>query len=195
MIKKLRIAKLKANLVLLLIVFSSVLISYNLQKNKIADVQSDKIVSARISSINSNYNNIIKNSYISRAPIKIYSDDDLTVFPGSGTKKDPYIIENYNITDSNSDGIYINGTTKYIIVRNCYLNGGGSINCGINIKFVSYGTVNITNNTIINYKHGIRFESSYGLFFTSNVITNSSYYGIYLESNSDNNTFVSNTVS
>jgi len=50
------------------------------------------------SNVKSNNNRIIKRSYISHNTILIDSDDDLAVFPGSGTKSDPYIIGNFNIT-------------------------------------------------------------------------------------------------
>jgi len=190
--KSLRVANLKSDLLVVFLIFSSILISYNIEKIQIVDRELNQIESSIITPSNSNYGNKIKNSYISHAPIDITSDSDLTVFPGSGTKDDPYIIENYNITSSSTHGIYISGTTKYILIRDCYLDGEGSNYHGIYIKSIASGTLTVTNNIMNNYRYGIYQEQSSINSFTSNTITNSSY-SIYLYSSSLNS-FTSNTI-
>ncbi|UJG44068.1 MAG: right-handed parallel beta-helix repeat-containing protein [Candidatus Heimdallarchaeum endolithica] len=194
MIKNSKNTNLKTNLVLVLLIVSSVLITYDVQKTKDIDIKFNKIALARILSINSNsnFNNIIKNSYISHSPIIIDSDEDLTVFPGSGTVDDPYIIENYNITSSNNDGIKITNTTKYILIRDCYLNGVSSEFYGIYIYSTKNGTIAVSNNSINSYQRGIFLDSSSDNNLTSNVITNSTY-GIRIVSSSGN-TLISNLI-
>ncbi|MCK4845714.1 MAG: right-handed parallel beta-helix repeat-containing protein, partial [Candidatus Heimdallarchaeota archaeon] len=63
---------------------------------------------------------INKLSFVTHEPLIIVQDSDFEVFPGSGTIEDPYIIEGYNFTNTGFYGIYIEGTTKSFIVRNCY---------------------------------------------------------------------------
>jgi len=66
---------------------------------------------------------------IPHPPIYINGNENFTVAngvtDGNGTKTDPYIIENWNISKPTSGtstgGIYIGDTTKYFIVRNCYI--------------------------------------------------------------------------
>ncbi len=80
-------------------------------------------------------------------PISITSDSDFGIFPGTGTAEDPYLIDGYNITTTSQSGIYIRGTTKYFIVRNCYID---SNYYGIVINRAADGTVTVINNTLTN---------------------------------------------
>ncbi|TDA33944.1 MAG: hypothetical protein DSO02_03230, partial [Hadesarchaea archaeon] len=56
------------------------------------------------------------------APIYIEGDGNFKpangVRSGSGTKTDPYIIENWEIDASNAHGIHIKNTTAYFVIRN-----------------------------------------------------------------------------
>ncbi|MHA1205511.1 MAG: hypothetical protein ACTSSL_11350 [Candidatus Heimdallarchaeaceae archaeon] len=54
-------------------------------------------------------------------PIIIASDSDFSIFPGTGTPEDLYIIEGFNITTISDYGINIRYTTKYFIIHNCYV--------------------------------------------------------------------------
>jgi hypothetical protein len=65
-------------------------------------------------------------------------------FDGTGDESTPYIIEDYNITIANGHAIRITGTTKYFIVRDCFLEGGGII-----ISSVSDGTALLENVLIV----------------------------------------------
>ncbi|MBY9000609.1 MAG: right-handed parallel beta-helix repeat-containing protein [Candidatus Heimdallarchaeota archaeon] len=119
-------------------------------------------------------------SYSSLTPhdsIEIASDSGLEVFPGVGTAEDPYVIEGYNITTSNSNGIYIYGTTKHFIVRSCYVD---AINYGILLWNVTDGTATIENNMCTNNDYGIYLDSSDGSTVTLNSCFQNKYYGIYL---------------
>ncbi|UJG44060.1 MAG: right-handed parallel beta-helix repeat-containing protein [Candidatus Heimdallarchaeum endolithica] len=180
-------------LLFILIICLNISISYSIHKKNEVNVHTNTKVFSSLQIINKIKNNNMKNSYIIHAPISITSDSDLTVFPGSGTKDDPYIIKNYIISSSSADGIKITSTTKYIIIRDCYLSGRISTFSGIYIDSVVSGTIIVTNNTISNYNRGIFLSSSFNNTFISNTITNSSSYGFFLSSSSWN-TFASNTI-
>ncbi len=89
--------------------------------------------------------------------ITIKSDIDFYLFPGDGSVENPYLIENYNITTSDSNGIYISSTSAYFIIRNCYIKS--EVN-GIYIYNVFEGTTWITNNTCNSNRIGILLEYS-----------------------------------
>ncbi len=100
----------------------------------------------------SDNNEIIKKNYLLHEPIHIERNGDFILegFPGSGSRDDPYRIENYNITSTTeSCGINISATSRYFVIQNCYID---SVDYGIWISWVSYGTVSLINNTISNHK-------------------------------------------
>jgi parallel beta-helix repeat protein len=60
------------------------------------------------------------------APIKIEGDKALSEFPGikgSGTKADPFILENLKFTVKDQDAISITKTNKHLIIRNMKFDG------------------------------------------------------------------------
>ncbi len=101
--------------------------------------------------------------------ISITSDSDFLVFPGSGTSEDPYLIDGYNITTTSDEGIYIRGTTKYFIIRNCYVDAN---DYGIYITDVADGTATVINNTCNNNKYGISLGSTVRSTVANNTFTN-----------------------
>ncbi len=109
------------------------------------------------------------NSLIAYAPIHIDEDSDFTAFPGSGTEEDPYIIENYNITsDVEVCGINISATTKFFIIRNCFID---ALDFGIWISWLSEGTAQVINNTCVNhYSTGIDLWDVPGAFISNNKL-------------------------
>ncbi len=100
---------------------------------------------------------------------------------GNGTAWNPYIIENYDIDASTADGIYIENTDAYFIIRNCTIHDG---NHGIYFNNVQH--TKIENCTIYNNHYGIYLNSSSNIIIqvTNHVYNNS--YGIYLNSSPDN---------
>ncbi|MCK4845504.1 MAG: right-handed parallel beta-helix repeat-containing protein, partial [Candidatus Heimdallarchaeota archaeon] len=120
--------------------------------------------------------------------ISITSDSELEVFPGIGTVEDPYLIDGYNITTTNDCGIRISGTTKYFIVRNCYIE---DIWYGIVIFNVADGTATVINNTCENNSYGIILEYS-GSSTVANNTCNNNYIGIWFR-DSVSSTVVNNT--
>ena len=132
-------------------------------------------------------------SLIQHGPIEILNDDDFIDygFSGSGTAGEPYIIENYDITTTNLKGIYINGTTKHFVIRNCYVDAHYS---GIYISKVAEGTASIINNTVKNNEeYGIFLVNSANSTLNNNTCSNNKY-GIYLHFSSDA-TLTNNTCS
>ena len=127
---------------------------------------------------------------ISHPSILILSDDDFAPFPGTGSQINPYIIENYNITTTDYSGIYVSSTTKYFIIRNCFINAEES---GIYLYSVSAGTAIITNNTCEDNTYtGISTRFSDDVIISNNTIYSSDYcIDISYSSNATiaNNTF------
>ncbi len=137
------------------------------------------------------YNPPSYSSLTPHAPISITSDSDFEVFPGSGTEVDPYIIEGYNITTTSDEGIYISGTTKYFIVRNCYVDAE---DYGIYIYDVADGTATVINNTCSNNNgYGIYLRYSGSSMVTNNTCSDNDW-GIVLSS-SISSTVINNTCS
>ena len=110
---------------------------------------------------------------------------------GSGTENDPYIIENWDISAENANGIEIRNTTAHFIIRNCLVENGGSLyHDGIKLDNVVNGRVE--NCTSDNNYIGIRLSSSSNNTLTNNRCGNNITYGIRLY-HSSNNTLTNNT--
>lgn len=128
---------------------------------------------------------------VPHVPIDIRYDSDFEVFPGSGTEGDPYIIEGYIITATSFFGISIYGTTKYFIIRNCYIIEASYT--GISIRNVADGTATVSNNTCNNnYYYGIRLDDSSSSTVENNICSNNGDNGIHLYF-SDSSTVANNT--
>jgi len=122
-------------------------------------------------------------------PISILCDSDFGPdgynFPGFGTVDEPYLIAGYNITITLASGIHISDTTKYFIVRNCYVNTNYS---GIYIDDVADGTATVFNNNLCNNNNvGIYLENSDYCVITYNLLEENEIYGVFLDSDSDDN--------
>ncbi|MFX1282363.1 MAG: right-handed parallel beta-helix repeat-containing protein [Promethearchaeota archaeon] len=94
---------------------------------------------------------------------------------GSGLNEDPYIIERKNITTTFPLGIYISGTSKYFVIRNCFVSTGliwGHI--GIYLEYVAAGTARIINNTCKNNSDGIKIYYSNNCTISNNTCQNNS---------------------
>ncbi len=110
-------------------------------------------------------------------------------FSGIGAPDDPFIIENYNITTTEENGIYITGTTLYFVIQNCYIDAD---NTGIYVTSVASNTTKIVNNTCVyNNDFGIRIGSSSNSTLLNNNCTNN-LNGIYMSSTTGG-TLINNT--
>lgn len=116
------------------------------------------------------------------APIEIDSDIDFLSlgFNGSGSEVDPYIIEDYIIrpNDDSTSAISITGTTRYFIIRDCYMDWGRT---GIHIDNVEDNTVELINNICsFNTYTGIEISRSTGANLINNTCTHNEVFGILM---------------
>ena len=129
---------------------------------------------------------ISKLNYQSRSPIIILKNSDFSSynFPGVGSEEEPYLIENYLISDSLYPLIEIRNTNVYFRIANNFLD---NINTGVEAIFLK-NVVNgeIVNNTIVNSRHGIYLDNSDENKVINNSISQTSESGIRLNTSSSN---------
>lgn len=137
--------------------------------------------------------------YTSHAPIYINGNADFTapngVSGGAGTTSNPYIISGWDIDASGDNGIMIQGTTAYFIIRNCYIHDGGLNYEGIYLLTCTHGTV--TGNTLTDNYDGVYLDLSDGNTISNNNCTShdqADMYGMYIQ-NSDGNSIIGNNCS
>jgi len=111
----------------------------------------------------------------SHAPIYIngnsgFTKPDPVNGGGSGTENDPYIIENWDISAENANGIWVENTTAYFTIRSCYTHGGAAYRHGIHLDNVKNGRID--NNLVENNYAGILLESSDNIKMRSNTLSN-----------------------
>ena len=116
--------------------------------------------------------------YVEHGPIVILKDEDFEYynFPGKGTAKKPFLIQNLNITYEEQESIYISGTTKHFLIQNCILTTEGE-NRGIYIISAADNTVRISNNTLYGPCWGIEIHNSIGVIIEKNTINVVPYGG------------------
>ncbi|NPD90315.1 MAG: hypothetical protein HGN29_16505 [Asgard group archaeon] len=119
-------------------------------------------------------------AYVDRGHIYIENDTALAFFSnsGSGAAGDPYVIDNYNITSSNSNGITITGISQYVSIRDNLIQVSDS---GIFLDGVTSGLVSIVNNTAVLCDIGIELSDSPNMLVSDNNCSSSSSIGIYLD--------------
>ncbi len=118
--------------------------------------------------------------YVSHSPFDVDEDSDFIsyAFPGNGSLIDPYIIEDYIITTSNSYGIRISNVTKYFVIRNCMIENQL---IGVHIQNVSSNRTNVQYNICKNNSdYGIRIENSGEVGVENNTCQNNGKSGIYI---------------
>lgn len=138
--------------------------------------------------------------YVTHNPIRIVGNADFTtwngVLGGSGAPSNPYIIANWDISAQFVDGISIQDTDAYFVVRNCYVHDGWrgtSLYYYFGIHVSNCTNCILDNNTCGNNAIGIYLDSSsHGNTLIGNNCSSSHYAGIAL-SLSDNNTIINNT--
>ncbi len=134
-------------------------------------------------------------SYNSHTPIIVTNDFELAsiAVSGTGAISDPYILENWSIITDGLNGIHIHSTTKYFIIRNCWIETGRSgFHYGIYIENVASGTATIVNNTCQNNEHGIYIGYSENSTVVNNLCTKNNGVGIILRW-SNNSQVINNT--
>ncbi len=105
---------------------------------------------------------------------------------GSGTYSDPYLIEDLRIDASSSNnGISIENSDKYFILKNCTV--FGSNGTGIKLNNVTQGLI-INSNSSMNNLKGISLFQSHNNSISYNTI-GSAQNGIFLDNSHDNKIF------
>ncbi|NVM27244.1 MAG: VCBS repeat-containing protein [Candidatus Helarchaeota archaeon] len=130
------------------------------------------------------------------SPINIQNNTALAALAslGNGSASNPYILENYVINASGLglNGIIINNTDAYFILRNCTVTNAAPTLRGIWFENVTHAT--ITNNTILYNQWGILlWESSYNTLSHNNASYNLGN-GMQVRQNSDYNKIFNNTL-
>ena len=129
--------------------------------------------------------------YTPRPPIYINGNENFTeengVVGGNGTKENPYIIEGWEINASITDGIRIENTTAYFVIRNCYIYKG--------IENYNYGMVflNVRNGEVENvilYENGVSIRYSSDFAFVGNNIS----YGFVVLYEANNCSIIGNEI-
>ena len=157
--------------------------SYSLQKRIILSllVFSCLIINSKIITGDSANQTYIEQTYIDHEPIIITSDSDFSVFSGSGTLEEPYVIEGLNITTSEKYGISVSLTTKHFVIRDCYID---ATNAGITIEMVAEGTTVLINNICTRNENsngaGIQIAFSNKVGLRDNICNDNEAYGILL---------------
>ncbi len=122
--------------------------------------------------------------------ISITSNDDFKKYAstGDGTAKNPWIIENYTLTQEYSTSvenyvIKIVNTSAFFIIRNCTINFIFPVGTtGIYLKNVSNGI--IEDNSIYMVPTGFNIEDSRHITITQNFL-NETFDGIHVENSED----------
>ncbi|MHA2156445.1 MAG: right-handed parallel beta-helix repeat-containing protein, partial [Candidatus Hodarchaeales archaeon] len=136
-------------------------------------------------------------------PIEISSDEQLAenAVKGSGSELDPYILEKWRINaKGHKYGIYIQGTTKHFIIRECWLEAESSlVDIGILIEKVSPGTVTIEDNVVERCWKGIVVRNINSTKICNNTVRYNggygiAYYGVYYHDANDTSAITYDTI-
>jgi parallel beta-helix repeat protein len=164
---------------LCLTAFSLVFVSFRHQMSDASLYENNQEEVLSISSIQ---------QYIGHSAINITSYDDFNTtanVTGNGTQYDPFILDNFNITDSSQTLISIENTREYFIISNCLLNGKTKNYNGISLTNVTNGFIDY--NTIKNCSFGMKLTSTENTTLSNNDVFYNKKDGINLTSSHNNN--------
>ena len=135
-------------------------------------------------------------SYTSHGVIYISGNAQFTapngVTGGTGIVSDPYVISGWDIDATLATGIFIQATTAYFVIRDCYIHTGGAMNSGICIFNCVNGVLD--NNTCPNSFYGIEVLYSPDHITVINNACSNNLAGIYLYY-TNNTSIINNTCS
>ncbi|MFX1484838.1 MAG: NosD domain-containing protein, partial [Promethearchaeota archaeon] len=139
--------------------------------------------------------NVFEISYVVHAPFNITSDSDFETqgWPGNGSDIDPYLIQNLNITSTDSACIWIMNTTSHFIIEDSLFSS--NIDGYAFSQPIAPLTLTNVSNGIVERNHIVDSLVAVSGYRLSNcsIADNSlkiAYYGIYLTSS--NSTVISN---
>lgn len=117
------------------------------------------------------------------AAIYITHNDNFSIYKGSGTLADPYLISGDILTSFNDSLVHIQNTDAYVIITDCIMNGTGYY--GIYLKNVN--NLNITACDIYNRSAAILIDNCSRIFVSETNITNyaENDYGIRIDNSDD----------
>ncbi len=134
-------------------------------------------------------------SYDSHAPFNVTSNTDFETqgWPGNGSVVDPYLIQNLNITSTNSTCIWITNTTSHFVIENCLFSS--SIDGYAFIQPIAPLTLTNVSNGIVERNHIVDSFTAVSGYQVSNCsisdnILSVSYQGISVAMS--NSTVISN---
>ncbi len=183
----------KKKLVYGLIVIGIIIFSFNNKTSTSASFSgSDKKNDRCVLTLSSTSPKLFDLSLTPHEPIIITHDNNFTDygFPGLGTEEEPYIVENYTILATVGKGISIEDTTKYFVIRNCYVDVGS---CGIYLSSNAEGTAYVENNKCVENIRGILVDNSPGAKIINNYCENATN-GVGIQvSSSPNTSLINNT--
>jgi len=123
--------------------------------------------------------------YAAHAPIYISGDSGFLgansstgISWGSGTYSDPYIISDWDITADTGHGIWIEYTTAYFMIRNCYVHDGAPLDYN-GIMLVECKNGLIVNNELTGNSRGVFIGTCSNLNITDNEIVSNANEGLY----------------
>ena len=96
-------------------------------------------------------------SYNETGSISIFSNAALASYAvsGNGSELNPYILENYNITENVDNILYISGTSAYAIIRNNIFDNIDGSSSTETIYLYNSQHITIVNNSLRNAEIGI----------------------------------------
>ncbi|KXB07396.1 hypothetical protein AKJ51_01500 [candidate division MSBL1 archaeon SCGC-AAA382A20] len=129
--------------------------------------------------------NVTENSinYIKQSPFRINNNSDFSTYAssGDGSEENPWVIENYNISDEDSYvGIYIGNTTEHYILRNCLISNLSFAPISNRNCIYIYNSTNgiVDGNNVTDHDNGIVVEDSKKMVVKDNEIAVMDSYGI-----------------
>ena len=221
-IKKENLFKLKTLRTILFVVFiimlisvlfdSSLFITYNSNSNLGLKEPNNKMDN---NNLRVNTNNRISSNLVPHTEISINNNAGFTTCNcsvGSGTSIDPYIIQNYIISNPTNPGITISSTNAYFVLRNIeivYANSYGIFLVNVTNGLIdnvnaSFGSqpgfdivlshnITFSNDILIQNYLGVNFDECQNLTIKDSIISNNSYTGIWNYYSSFDN-FINNSI-
>ncbi|MHA1819326.1 MAG: hypothetical protein ACTSU2_03655 [Promethearchaeota archaeon] len=145
------------------------------------------------------------NASTAHAAINLSSNAELDAFPdksGSGTKEDPYIIENFTFPTDVKSAIYLENMDRYLIIRNCIFRSNYPFSSAFHVHLNNASNIVIENSIFRDMLCSfdlrvVEINNSKNIIARNNVFTNISTLHSYLfafsiESNSEDITIENN---
>ncbi|MHA1908156.1 MAG: right-handed parallel beta-helix repeat-containing protein [Candidatus Thorarchaeota archaeon] len=127
-----------------------------------------------------------KVSYEEHSTFFIYNDAEFETaaedeeWDGEGTEQSPYLIQGYNITDSNG-GFQIYSVSFYFEIRDCLITYPTPVGRTHGIYLNNATQATVRNCTINNFAGGFGLIASHGVTIDNCTITNANNFGVWMD--------------